>query len=419
MTGADGPSAARLRTFQLDFQDFDDGAAAIADIAEDAPDCLAAQVYAAAMYLYAQVAAAVEGGARPLLDRAGRLMEGATPREQLLYGAVRCWADGDFSAALDRFEALLARWPRDVTSVKLAEFVLFEGPDVPRHVRLMDSVAPANQDLACFGAMHAFAHELAADYGEARRLAERALDIDEDTPWAHHALGHVYLNTGRAGDGTAALAGFLPSWRGHSVGIRQHNAWHLALLHLAQGDVPAAVDLYRGHIAGQDPASAFEHTDAVSFLWRLELMGEAVDPARWDPIVPFAEERATDRIFPFMNAHYLYALGRGGRLDAARSALDALSRWPGSPARHWEVGLPLLRGVVDLAAEDWAAAAEAMAPVIDRASCVGGSDAQNDVFLQSYLVALARSGQAHEARRRLALRVGDRPANPQERSWVG
>lgn len=419
VTGADGDVAARLRTFQVDFQNFDDGAAAIADIAADAPGCLVAQVYAAAMHLYAQVASEVEGGAVPLLERAAPLVDASTPREQLLYRAVRAWAACDFAAALDRFEELLALWPEDVTAVKLAEFVLFESPDFPRHVRLMDSVAPANEDLACFGAMHAFAHELNGHYEEVRRLADRALGLDADTPWAHHALGHAYLNTGRRDEGVAALTGFMPSWDRHSVGIREHNAWHLALLHLAAGDVARALTLYRERFSEQDPASAFEHTDAVSFLWRLELMGEEVDPARWTPIVPYAQERAADTVFPFMNAHYLYALVRAGRADAARNALAELSGATGARSSAWEVGLPLLRGVVALAGEDWPGAVRVMAPVIDTVSCVGGSDAQNDVFQQSYLVSLARSGRTDEARRRLERRVGDRAPSPQELAWLG
>lgn len=419
LTGADSAVAARLGTFQVDLQNFDDGAAAIVDIAADAPECLVAQVYAAAMHLYAQVTSEVERGALPLLEGASALVDRATHREQLLYRAVRSWADCDFVAALDVFEDLLTQWPEDVTAVKFAEFVLFQSPDYPRHVCLMDSVADANEDLACFGAMHAFAHELNAHYGEAQRLAERALAIDVDTPWAHHALGHLFLNTGRWDEGLATLAGFLPSWDRHSLGIREHNAWHLALLHLAAGDVEEALVLYRDRFSQKDPASAFEHTDAISFLWRLELEGEVVDPALWGPIVPFAEERAADRVFPFMNAHYLYALARAGRVGAARTALDVLSGPSGPLSPAWEVGLPLLRGVVALAEEDWAGAVRSMAPVIDTVSCVGGSDAQNDLFAQSYLVGLARSGRVDEARRILARRTGNRTPSAQELAWLG
>ncbi|MGH9093014.1 MAG: tetratricopeptide repeat protein, partial [Acidimicrobiales bacterium] len=379
LTGAGGDVASRLGAFQVDFQNFHDDAAAIADVAAGAPGCLAAQVYAAAMHLFAQVAAEVEGGAVPLLDGAAGLVDAATPREQFLYRAVRAWADGDFGTSLHHFEDLLARWPEDVTAVKLAEFVLFESPDFPRHMRLMDSVAAANEDLACFGAMHAFAHELNGHYREAQRLAERALALDTDTPWAHHALGHVLLNAGRWDEGIATLAGAMPSWDGHGVGIRGHNSWHLALLHLAVGDVARALALYRDRFSEQDPASAFEHTDAVSLLWRLELMGERVDPALWAPIVPYAEKRAADRIFPFMNAHYLYALVRAGRADAARDALAELSGPAGPASPAWQVGLPLLQGVVALAAEDWSGAAASMAPVVDTVACVGGSDAQNDL----------------------------------------
>lgn len=418
ITGADHDLAAHIANFEVHFQNFDDRASTIIDVAGQAPDCLVAQVYAGATYLYAQVASEIEAGAQPFLERASLLVDRVTQREQLLYRAVRCWAACDFSGALDHFEELLAQWPEDVMAIKFAEFVLFESPDFPRQMHLMDSVAPANSELACFGAMHAFAHELNDRYEEAQRLAEGALEIDPDTPWAHHALGHVYLNTGRLDEGVSWLTGFLPSWYHHSLSIREHNAWHLALLHLATADLVSAFDLYREHFDRQEPTSAFEHVDAISFLWRFELMGGEIEPARWKPFVPFAEDRATDRLFPFMNAHYLYALVRAGGADTARAALTELSQPPGASFPSWDVGLPLLRGVVALAEEDWTAAIKVMEPVIDRVGCVGGSDAQNDLFEQSYLVGLARSGRGNEARERLARRVEGRSPTPQELIWV-
>ena len=145
-------------------------------------------------------------------------------------------------------------------------------------------------------------------------------------------------------------------------------------------------------------------------------MGEPVDAERWTPLLPYALERATDRVFAFMNAHYLYALTRAGQRSAADAALRQLTADP-PPDPAWEVGLALLAGVVDLADGRWAPGVASLEPFVELLPCVGGSDAQNDLFLQAYLVGLVRCGRAGDARRLLAQRIGDRAPNPQETAW--
>ena len=302
LSGADAVTAAALRQFQEDFQAFRDEAAAIIGIAEAAPGCPVAQLYAAAMHVYSQSESDIAAAVPPLLARARASASSATARERLLTAAIAAWAAADFATAASAFEAIAAEWPQDAIAAKFAEFVFFQAPDFPRHLRFMQSVAAANADLPNFGGMLAFAHELNRDFDTAERIAEAALTLDPDTPWAHHALGHLYLNTARLEDGVRVLEGFAPLWAGHGQGIRCHNYWHIALLRLGRMDVSGALALYRDWIAGRDPASAFEHTDAISLLWRLELSGHTVPRADWAPMLPYARARAGDRVMPFMNA---------------------------------------------------------------------------------------------------------------------
>ncbi|HEX3983525.1 MAG TPA: hypothetical protein VHX12_07520, partial [Acidisoma sp.] len=396
ISGADAETAAAIRRFQQDFLAFRDEAVAILGIAEENPGCLIAQLYAAAMHVYSQSESDIAAAVPPLLKRARVAARTATERERVLLAAISAWAASDFAAAAAIFETIAAGWPADFTSGKFAEFVFFEAPDFPRHLRFMRDMAEANADLPAFGAMLAFAHELNRDYATAERVAEQALAQDRDTPWAQHALGHLYLNTARIEDGLRVLSAFAPCWATQGQGIRSHNYWHLALLHLAQMDTEAARNLYRSWIAGRLPDSAFEHTDAISLLWRLELSGASVAQEDWAPMLPFARARAADRIMPFMNAHYIYLLGRAGEGDAARDALSRLAAKREMTTQPWVMGLPMLRGILALAEEDPREAVAAMAPVFDHLQCTGGSDAQNDLFRQSYLVALARSGQRDE-----------------------
>jgi hypothetical protein len=418
ISGADAATAAAIRQFQQDFLAFRDEAIAILTVAEEAPGCLIAQLYAAAMYVYSQSEADIAAGVTPLLKRARAAARSATERERVLLAAISAWAASDFGSAAAIFETIAAGWPSDFTAAKFAEFVFFEAPDFPRHLRFMRDMAEANADLPAFGGMLAFAHELNREYAAAERVAEAALAADPNTPWAQHALGHLYLNTARIEDGLRNLSAYAPSWADHGQGIRSHNYWHLALLRLAQMDVAGARDLYRAWIAGKMPDSAFEHTDAISLLWRLELSGETIAQEEWAPMLPSARARAADCVMPFMNAHYVYLLGRAGHGDWARDALASLSARAKTKAEPWVTGLPMLRGILALAEDDPKEAAGSLGPIFGNLQCTGGSDAQNDLFRQSYVVALARSGRRDEAAALLRKRIGLRALTPQEESWL-
>lgn len=414
LSGADAATAAAITRFQQDFQAFRDAAAAILDVAEAAPDCVAAQTYAAAMHVYSQSEADIRRDAAPLLARAHAAAARATERERLVLAAVESWSRADFAAAAAAFEAVAARWPEDVTAVKFAEFVFFEAPDFPRHLAFMNRVSAANRELPCFLAMHAFAHELNGRFEAAIDIAERAIAADPDTPWAHHALSHAFLNTGRIADGITVLERHAASWDGHSQGIRGHNAWHLALLHLARLDIPAALAVYRAKVAGITPDSVFEHTDAVGFLWRLELAGHPVEAALWAPAAGAARARASEAVMPFLNALYLHALARAGEATAAGVALAALEARMGGAGEPWATGLAVCRGVLALAEGDAARGVAAIEPVLPRIGAIGGSDAQNDVLVLAFVAGLVRAGRPADAAAAMAQRLRGRAPTPYE-----
>lgn len=410
LSGADAATAAAIACFQADFQAFRDEAAAILDVAEAAPECVTAQTYAAAMHVYSQAEADIRANTAPLIARARAAAAGASERERLVLAAVEAWARADFAAAAAGFEAVAARWPEDVTAVKFAEFVFFEAPDFPRHLAFMERVAAANDDLPCFLAMRAFAHELNGGVETAIGIAARAIAAEPDTPWAHHALAHAYLNNGRIDEGLAVLDRHAASWDGHSQGIRGHNVWHLALLHLAAMDVAPAMALYRTKIAGLTPESVFEHTDAIGFLWRLELAGVPVEPALWAPLADPARRRAGEAVMPFLNALYLHALVRAGDAAAARAAIEAVEARKAGAGEPWTSGLSVCRGVLALAEGDAARGIAAIEPALPAIGRIGGSDAQNDVLVLAFIAGLAAAGRPGDAAAAMRKRLAGRPA---------
>ncbi|MBM4244158.1 MAG: hypothetical protein FJ148_10125 [Deltaproteobacteria bacterium] len=420
-TGSDAVIAA-LDRFATDFLGARPEATALGRLADEHPDCALAQAYAAATSLYSQSRAEIERTAVPLLERASTLRAGATARESLLIDALLAWSRNDLPTAIALHERLAADWPHDLVAAKIAEFLFYQAPDYRRHLRFMDRIAEANDHEPAFLAMHAFALGLCRHDERAEATARRAIEIDRDTPWAHHALAHLLLNQRRIDEGLSLLGGLVPTWAAHTPALRGHNWWHLALLHLAREDVDAALGLYRASIAGNDPTDVFQHVDEISLLWRAELAGHRQDDG-WRALAPHLVERALEQCFPFLNAHYAYALTRAGRHDVVHESLARLRdysfRQSGFSARVFrDVGLPLVTGCAAFAAGEAARCTVLLEPIMPEIACVGGSDAQNDLFRQTYVVALLDAGRQAEARKRLNARLAGGAPTAVEQGWL-
>jgi hypothetical protein len=79
------------------------------------------------------------------------------------------------------------------------------------------------------------------------------------------------------------MEAFLPLLATCGRPIHSHDAWHLALLHLEELDVAAAMGVFHAHIWGITPDVVVEQLDAIALLWRIEMAGTAVD-AQWPSI---------------------------------------------------------------------------------------------------------------------------------------
>lgn len=421
VSGAAGEVIEAIDRFTLDLIGARNEAVAILDVAERHPECALVQTYAAALHAYSQSQAEIDTEGRRFINRAQATASRLTEREQALIDAVAAWLASDFQAGIDLHERMASEWPQDVVAAKFAEFLFYLAPDYHRHLRFMQRVAAANADLSDFKAMHAFALELTGDYRRAEDVANEAVQQELHTPWAHHALAHVHLNTGRIDEGIAVQRRFQPTWEAHMQTIRGHNTWHLALLHLARLELDPVLELYRSRVAGFQPDAVVEHTDAISLLWRVELAGGTVTD-EWAPLAERIIPRANEQVFPFLNGHYVYCLVRGGRAQEAGTALALIRRYAeqqtGHSAHVWgEVGVPLAEGCIAFAQGDHARAVQWLEPIEDALFCVGGSDAQNDLFRQTYLLALIESKQRAKAADLLARRQRSRPPTPLEERW--
>jgi hypothetical protein len=394
----------------------DQGVEKILDAEKAWPNIPIIRLYAAAFHLFGQTEAGRTAGA-DRLEACRTLTMNA--REQALHRALTLLHANDNLRAVEALEAITVEWPRDLCSAKFAEFLYYilgqqhMGPRFRAHMARLES---RHSDDPDFLAMSAFASELCDDFGDAEARSERALAREARNPWAQHALSHVLIRRGRVEEGRRRMESFLPMLATCGRPIHSHDAWHLALLYLEQLDVPNTMRVFREHIWGITPDMVIEQLDAISLLWRIELSGMPMD-AQWPPIAERVAPRATETFMPFMNAHDVYALARAGRtdqVDAALASVRARSHMDDAEAtRVWApVGCAVIEAAAAFGAGDRARAASLLDPVMPQMPSIGGSDAQDNLFRQTYVRSLQAAGRRNDAAAYFDRMVGDKARTP-------
>jgi len=383
----------------------DQGVERFLDVAAANPELPLLRIYAASLFLFAQTEAARALAAQHL-DAARARLAGAGEHARALFTAVELWHGHAYHRAADAFEALTARWPRDLAAAKMCEFlyyVLGQQHCGPRFRAHMARLAPANPNDPDLLSMAAFAHELCDDFAAAEETAVRSLTLAPRNPWGEHAYSHALIRQGRVDEGTRRLEAFLPLLRTCGRVIECHDAWHLGLLHLEALDLDAAARVLRDEVwrAGSDVVG--EQLDAISLAWRLELAGGSVG-GLWAEVAARIAPRASETFMPFANAHFAYALARAGRDEVLAGMLRSVAARAAADDEEarlvWRpVGLPVVEAAAAAGRGEALHAAVLLAPVLDALPMIGGSDAQNDLFRQSHVVALRDGGRTAEARR--------------------
>ncbi len=402
----------------------DRGAEAILEDAKSFPGSPMIQLGAASFCLFGQTAAADQAAAG-YLAAAKPLLASATEREQKLHHALTLWGRKDHLGSVAALEDITRQWPRDLLAAKIAEFLYYvlgqqhEGERFRAH---MARLADANADDPDFLATFAFAQELCGDVEAARRTVERALEIEPRNPWAHHCVAHIYLRRDERHEGVRILEGFLPIWMSLGRVIHCHNAWHLGVAYVAELDYAGARNVFARHVWGITPELVVEQADAIALLWRIEMAGERVDQY-WSELADRAQTHIEERYMPFLDAHFAFALARAGRtsaLDQLRARVEERAkRGDAEAARSWApVGRALVDACAAYAQGEAARSAELLDPVIGEVTVVGGSDAQVDLFRQTYFRSLLDCGRKSDAKAYWTAKTAGKTLSPLDRAWL-
>jgi tetratricopeptide (TPR) repeat protein len=350
---------------------------------------------------------------------------GADARERLHLDALAGWTAGDLGAARAQWDAILARWPRDLLALKLAQYAsLYLGDSAAmlettgRVLGAWDARVPGyGFVLGC----HAFALEECGRYDAAERAGREAVAIEPADIWAAHAVAHVFEMEDRPADGSAWIARQEAHW-GETNNFRGHLFWHRGLFLLALGRFEEALARYDSEVRAEPSDEYLDIANAVALLWRLEQEGLAVGE-RWHGLAERARAHLGDHVLVFADLHYLMALAGAG--DG-----DGIGRWRAAAQAHAAggddtaarvlaaVGLALGEAAVAHRRRDWAGVIAALLPVRADIARIGGSHAQRDLFAKM-LIDAALEHRPALARTLIAERLAARPRDEWgRRQWA-
>jgi hypothetical protein len=368
------------------------------------------QAYCAALHMFAESRDAVSN-ARPFIDRALAESANATSRERRFVACVEAWVHGDIMLAANLHEEQAREFPRDLASIKLGQYHLFNLGDAPGMLRLALAALPHASDVAYLHGMAAFAWEQCHLLDQAEVAARRGIALCRKEPWAHHALAHVMLTHGRISEGQAFMNEMSDTWTGLNSFMVTHNWWHQALFGLELGQHDDVLRLYDERVWGVAKDYSQDQVNAVSLLARLELCGVDVGE-RWQDLAGYLKTRINDHVLPFLDLHYVYGLARAGMPQAAgliRSLTDHATSRSQSDLVWGRVALPAAQGLLAHAQGDFKRAVTLLAQALPQLAAIGGSHAQRDLFDQIYLDSLMRSNQWPAAQQIVQQRLRGHP----------
>ena len=407
---------------------YDRGVRALLGFGADTIDCfrealeadpdlvLARAALAVALYLDEQIPAGRAEMQRATADGATQA-SALTARERRHLEALGLFVSGRSTDAITLMKEILAEFPRDMVLMQRLYFIYFWQGRSADMLELTRAVLPALGDDGYALGYHAFALEENRRFDEALPLAERAVGLNPRDAWAVHAIAHVHYERGDNRRGLEALPPRIHPCD-HLGYFKNHLLWHLALLHLAEGDYERGSRLFES-VFGRIPiAIASDLQDSVALAWRLDLFGHR-DPRRWIQLGAAARRWLDMPLLLFHDLHVGMALAASGDWANAELQLDRL-RQRGRKSKNptlGEVVVPLMEGLHAFARGDYALSVARIEAVEPRIVEVGGSNAQREVFHDTLLAAALRGQLPEHAVPLLERRLAKRP-NPGA-YWTG
>lgn len=332
------------------------------------------------------------------LGEAEKRLKNANDREIGHFEAIKAWLNGDFFGAVQKWEAVLVKYPMDLFAMELVHYtdvllgdIAGQRDVVARASTLWDESIPGYEFVLGF---YAFGLEENRDFSHAEELARQALAIRSDHPYAVHAVSHVMEMRGRQTGGVRFMGERENQWG--TSNFANHLWWHTALYHLDLEQYDAVYKIFDNHLdSRRKGGNKYEELDAAALLWRLNLVDQKSGD-RWKHLADKWEPAAQDTLYAFNDVHAMMTFVSDDRTDAQDKLLMANERYLESSsdanvAMSREIGLPFCLAMRDFKAGNYNECVDRLLPVRYMTHRLGGSYAQRDIIGWTLLEAALRS----------------------------
>jgi uncharacterized NAD(P)/FAD-binding protein YdhS len=299
-------------------------------------------------------------------------------------------------------------FPRDALAVSVAvPTVAFGGLTSGRQTAdLVEGLGRSYGDDWWYAGQLAFVRQDQERWEEAEALASYALSVEPSSGHAVHARAHVFYETGEHAAGLAWLDDWIRTC-GRQSNHRSHFSWHAALHELVQGDVDAVRGRYARELAPTLVTGSRALVDSGALLWRCRMAESPLETLDGPTILASAPDGwLISPPTPFAALHVALSLAVAAD-PVGLAALRTTSLAHTDPVFR-QVVAPLCRALQAVVEGKYAVAATQLDALLPRADALGGSAAQRDVLEDTFIYALAASGQADRAAAVLDRRLGRR-----------
>lgn len=342
-----------------------------------------------------------------------------TDREKSHVETLALAIAGQSARALDRALAHVETWPRDVIifGLPLGAFGLFAFSGMADHDQARVDLCERHaarfaDDDWWFLTYRGWSQAENGAVALGRSLATRGFDLKQANANGAHAVSHAMFEDGSGAEAERFIQDWLPGYDRAGV-LHGHIAWHQALAALERGDAAEALSIYQRfvHPSASSGLPINIMTDTVSLLWRLEAYGHAVPRELWDEAALYADEKFPAPGHAFIDVHLGLAEAASGQTDRLGRRIEALTRLVEAGSLAAGPVVPgLCRAALSFSEGRYAQCAAILEPLSAEVARVGGSGAQRQVFEDTLLVALMRTGATEKARRLLDARLHRRPS---------
>jgi len=326
-----------------------------------------------------------------------------TSLEKMHLKAAELMTSEDYYGAMVAFEDILAKYPLDAYALHMAYFLALTTGHTSR---LRDTPASVVKEykpgMPFYGHVHGklcFGQGEMGDYEASEISGRLALDHFPLDNWSHHALAHNFEESGRALQGSKFLQNSEPQWT-QGTTFSHHLWWHTSLFYVQLGEFESALTLYDDTIGPMTlkDGGNFPLSDGSALLMRLQLEGVDIGDRAREQAAKW-ESHDEDFVSLFYDGHSCFTNLMAGNMAENTKWMENMREYIAGDRKGWnkevteKVGLPLMEGITQFFAGDYARAVEILNPVMpDVQKMIQGSGAQKDIFQQILLHSCVRSG---------------------------